>query len=88
MKPFMGITSWIAFQKGVKEGIEIMVMGDLVLFEDEVNSAISIALENSVEVTALHNHFFFDNPNMYFMHISGEGNLKFLLQVFKRSWIL
>ena len=40
-----------------------MVMGDLVLFEDEVNSAMSIALENSVEVTVLHNHFFFDNPN-------------------------
>ncbi len=63
MKPFMGITSWIVFQNGVKEGIEIMVMGDLVLFEDEVNSAMSIALENSVEVTVLHNHFFFDNPN-------------------------
>ena len=74
MKPFMGLASWTAFQKGVKEGIEVMVMGDLVLFEDEVNSVMSVALE-TLQVTALHNHFFFDNPKVYFMHISGEGEL-------------
>ena len=48
-------------------------MGDTVLFEDEVNAAMSAALENGLNVTALHNHFFFDHPKVYFMHIEGEG---------------
>ncbi len=76
MKPFMGLTSWVSFQKGLKKGIEVMIMGDLCLFEDEVNPSMSIALENSVDVTALHNHFFFDDPKVYFMHIGGEGQLE------------
>jgi hypothetical protein len=50
-----------------------MVMGDTVLFEDEVNAAMSAALDNGLNVTALHNHFFFDKPKVYFMHIEGEG---------------
>jgi hypothetical protein len=50
-----------------------MVMGDTVLFEDEVNAAMSAALDNGLNVTALHNHFFFDHPKVYFMHIEGEG---------------
>ena len=48
-------------------------MGDTVLFEDEVNAAMSAALDNGLNVTALHNHFFFDHPKVYFMHIEGEG---------------
>jgi hypothetical protein len=52
-----------------------MVMGDLVLFEDEVNPVMSALLDNGVEVTALHNHFFFDKPHVYFMHIGGEGGV-------------
>jgi hypothetical protein len=50
-----------------------MVMGDLVLFEDEVNVVMSAVLEAGLNVTALHNHFFFDQPKVYFMHIGGEG---------------
>jgi hypothetical protein len=72
MPPFMGLTSWAAFQKGMKN--EAMIMGDLVLFQDEVNAAMSAALDNGLEVTALHNHFFYDNPKVYFMHIGGEGD--------------
>ncbi|MDP9003136.1 MAG: DUF1259 domain-containing protein [Myxococcota bacterium] len=72
--PFMGLTSWAAFVPGQKQGIEAMVMGDLVLFEDEVNAAMSAALDNGIEVTALHNHFFFDKPHVLFMHIGGEGS--------------
>jgi hypothetical protein len=53
-----------------------MVMGDTVLFEDEVNPALSVALDNGLAVTALHNHFFFDQPRVYFMHISGEGTVE------------
>jgi hypothetical protein len=71
MPPFMGLTSWAAFKTGVKE--DTMAMGDLVLFQDEVNAAMSAALDNGLNVTALHNHFFFDEPKVYFMHIGGEG---------------
>jgi hypothetical protein len=71
MAPFMGLTSWAAFAKGPKN--TIMVMGDVVLFQDEVNPIMSVALDNGLEVTALHNHFFFDNPKVFFMHIGGEG---------------
>jgi hypothetical protein len=55
-----------------------MVMGDTVLFEDEVNLAMFVALESGLNVTALHNHFFFDHPKVFFMHIEGEGSLEHL----------
>jgi len=71
MPPFMGLGTWAAFTKGVHT--EAMVMGDTVLFEDEVNAAMSAALDNGLNVTALHNHFFFDQPKVYFMHIEGEA---------------
>jgi len=51
-----------------------MVMGDLVLMQDEVNPVMSAAFDNGLQVTALHNHFFFDEPKVYFMHIGGEGD--------------
>src|SRR5205085_7677663 len=72
MPPFMGLGTWAAFTE-TKGGA--MVMGDTVLFEDEVNPAMSVALDNGLSVTALHNHFFFDQPKVYFMHIEGEGDL-------------
>src|SRR6266700_703845 len=71
MPPFMGLGTWAAF-KETKAGA--MVMGDTVLFEDEVNAVMSAALDNGLSVTALHNHFFFDHPKVYFMHIEGEGS--------------
>jgi hypothetical protein len=76
MPPFMGLTSWAGFVPGEKAGVEAMVMGDMVLFEDEVNAAMSAALDNGLEVTALHNHFFFDKPHVLFMHIGGEGSVE------------
>jgi Domain of Unknown Function (DUF1259) len=71
MPPFMGPGTWAAFTKG--SHTEAMVMGDTVLFEDEVNAAMSIAFDSGLSVTALHNHFFFDHPKVYFMHIEGQG---------------
>ena len=71
MPPFMGLGTWAAFTQG--SHTEAMVMGDTVLFEDEANPAMSVALENGLSVTALHNHFFFDHPKVYFMHIEGQG---------------
>ena len=73
MPPFMGLTSWAAFQAGKTNSA--MVMGDFVMFEDEVNPVMSAALENGLEVTALHNHFFHADPQVYFMHIGGEGTV-------------
>jgi hypothetical protein len=72
MPPFMGLTSWAAFTPA-HDG-QTMMMGDTVLLEDEVNPAMSAALDSGLEVTALHNHFFFDQPKVYFMHISGMGD--------------
>jgi uncharacterized protein DUF1259 len=70
MPPFMGLGTWAAFTES-KNGA--LMMGDTVLFEDEVNAAMSTALDNGLSVTAVHNHFFFDHPKVYFMHIEGEG---------------
>src|SRR6267142_4021225 len=72
MPPFMGVTSWASFMPGMKDGA--MVMGDLVLMQDEVNPVMSALLDNGLQVTALHNHFFFDEPKVYFMHIGGEAD--------------
>ena len=76
MPPFMGLTSWAAFMPGMKDNA--MVMGDLVLMQDEINPVMSAALDNGLQVTALHNHFLFDEPKVYFMHIGGEGSLESL----------
>jgi hypothetical protein len=62
-----------------------MVMGDLVLFEDEVNPVMSALLDSGVDVTALHNHFFFDKPHVYFMHIEGEGSTEALAKGVKAA---
>src|SRR5215470_10301162 len=67
--PF-GFGGWIALTKGT--GMDVM-MGDLVLTQDEVNPVMSSLLQNGLEVTALHNHFFRDEPRMFFMHVHGHG---------------
>jgi hypothetical protein len=68
--PF-GFGGWFAMTKG--EGGEEVVMGDLVLTQEEVNTVMSSLLEHGFEVTALHNHFFWDEPRVFFMHIHGHG---------------
>ena len=81
MPPFMGLGTWAAFIE-TKNGA--MVMGDTVLFEDEVNAAMKAAIDNGLSVTALHNHFFFDQPRVFFMHIEGEGKLDDLAHAVKK----
>lgn len=66
----LGLTAWAAFTKA---GAHAVVMGDMVLTEDQVNPAMSAALDNGLEVTALHNHFFWEQPRVMFMHIGGMG---------------
>jgi hypothetical protein len=84
MPPFMGLGAWAAFTKGAHT--EAMVMGDTVLFEDEVNAAMSAALDNGLSVTALHNHFFFDHPKVFFMHIEGEGTIEKLASAVRKVY--
>src|SRR5215204_3949044 len=67
--PF-GFGGWIAMTKGT--GMDVM-MGDLVLLQDEVNPVMSALLDNGLEVTALHNHFFWDEPRIFYMHVHGHG---------------
>src|SRR3954462_15027504 len=69
--PF-GFGGWIAMTKGTG-GMEVM-MGDLVLTQDEVNPVMSALLDNGFDVTALHNHFLWDEPRMFFMHVHGHGS--------------
>jgi hypothetical protein len=83
LPPFMGLTSWASFMAGQKT--EAMVMGDLVLFQDEVNPVMSLLLEKGLQVTALHNHFFYDEPKVYFMHIAGEDSAARLAGVVKTA---
>jgi hypothetical protein len=68
--PF-GFGGWVAMTKGTG-GMDVM-MGDLVLTQDEVNPVMSALLDNGLEVTALHNHFFWDEPRMLYMHVHGHG---------------
>lgn len=70
MTPPLGLTSWAAFQA---VGDHTMVMGDMVVLEDQVNPVMDAALGNGLEVTALHNHFLWDSPKVMFMHIGGSG---------------
>jgi hypothetical protein len=68
--PF-GFGGWIALTKGT--GMDVM-MGDLVLTEEEVNPVMSAVLDNGLEVTAVHNHFFYETPRIFYMHVHGHGS--------------
>jgi hypothetical protein len=68
--PF-GFGGWVAMTKGT--GAANVMMGDLVLTEDEVNPVMSALLDNGLEVTALHNHFFWEQPRIFYMHVHGQG---------------
>jgi Domain of Unknown Function (DUF1259) len=68
--PF-GFGGWVALTKG-EGGLEVL-MGDLVLTEDEVSPVTSALLENGFEVTALHNHFFWEQPRIFYLHVHGMG---------------
>lgn len=70
LTPALGLTAWTAF---IKTGDQVMAMGDIVMTESQVNPVMDVALENGLEVTALHNHFFQEEPRIFFMHIGGMG---------------
>jgi hypothetical protein len=68
--PF-GFGGWVTMTKG--DGGHEVLMGDLVLTQDEVNPVMSALLENGLDVTALHNHFFWEQPRIFYMHVHGMG---------------
>jgi hypothetical protein len=83
MKPFAGLGSWAAFAKAPHGA---MVMGDTVVFQDEVDAAMDAAFAHGLEVTGLHNHFFYDEPKVYFMHVGGRGEPEALAAGIKAVW--
>ena len=83
--PF-GFGGWFAMTKG--DGGDDVMMGDLVLLQEEVNPVMSALLDNGLEVTALHNHFFWENPRIYYMHIHGHGKAADLAEHFKPALAL
>ena len=78
--PF-GFGGWVAMTKGT-DGQQVL-MGDLVLLQDEVNPVMSALLDHGLDVTALHNHFFWDEPRMFYMHVHGHGTAADLAQRLK-----
>jgi Domain of Unknown Function (DUF1259) len=83
LKPFAGLGSWAAFTPTAHGA---MVMGDTVVFQDEVSPAMDAAFAHGLEVTGLHNHFFYDEPKVYFMHIGGTGEPEKLGAGVKSVW--
>jgi hypothetical protein len=83
LPPAAGLGSWAAF---APMGDQAMVMGDTVVFQDEVDAAMDAAFAHGLKVTALHNHFFFDQPKVYFMHIAGDGQPQALAANVKAVW--
>lgn len=80
--PF-GFGGWIALTKG--DGGADVMMGDLVLLQEEVNPVLSALLDNGIDVTALHNHFFWDDPKVFYMHVHGMGKAADLARRVKPS---
>jgi len=76
-----GFGGWLAMTKGT--GGNDVMMGDLVLLEKEVNPVMSALLDNGLEITALHNHFFFDQPRIFYMHVHGHGKAEELARMAK-----
>ncbi len=71
--PF-GFGGWVSFKKTV-DGKSAMVMSDTVLQMEEVNPMISAAHANGLEIAAIHNHFFYEEPRIFYMHIHGMGTV-------------
>lgn len=71
LNPAFALGSWLAFKD---MDHDTMIMGDLVLKEEEINPVMSELIQGGIEITALHNHLLGDSPNTMFMHIEGHGD--------------
>jgi hypothetical protein len=82
VKPALALGSWVAFSK---PGDNSMVMGDLVLAEDEVEPVMMSLEKGGIQVTALHNHVLHESPRVMYMHIGGEGDAAKLAAAIKEA---
>jgi len=71
VKPTLALGSWLAFSS---PGQDAMLMGDLVLSEDEVAPVMRALQESGLNVTAVHNHVLHEVPRVVYMHIGGHGD--------------
>jgi hypothetical protein len=85
LKPGFALSSWLAFEP---VGDEVMVMGDLVLTQDEVNPVMKKLEEGGITVTALHNHLLRAEPATMYMHVMGHGDPVKLAQSFHAALVL
>jgi hypothetical protein len=83
--PF-GFGGWLALTKS-SDGMDVMT-DDVVLTQDEVNPVMSALLDHGLEVTALHNHFFYEEPRLFYMHVPGHGNAAGLARAAKPALAL
>lgn len=83
LPPAAGLGSWAAF---IPTARGAMVMGDTVVFEDEVDAAMDAAFAHGLSVTGLHNHFFYDTPRVFYMHVGGEGDATSLASGVRAVW--
>lgn len=72
VRPGLALGGWIAFEPSGREAA--MMMGDLVLTENEVNPVMRSLLANGIEVTAVHNHLLRASPATFYMHVGGHGD--------------
>lgn len=82
VKPALALGSWVAFSK---PGVGAMMMGDLVLAEDEVTPVMTSLESNGIEITALHNHVLHESPRVMYMHIGGHGDAAKLASAVKEA---
>jgi hypothetical protein len=82
LKPALALGSWVAF-KATSSGA--MVMGDLVLRDDEVEPVMAKLAEGGLDVTALHHHVLHETPRVYYMHIHGAGDAVKLAQAVRAA---
>jgi Domain of Unknown Function (DUF1259) len=71
IKPALALGGWVAFKP--VHG-EVMVMGDLVLLDTEINPVMAKLLANGIDITAVHNHLLRANPPTYYMHVGAHGD--------------
>src|SRR5437764_14622692 len=85
IKPTVALGSWLAFRK---MAAETMVMGDLVLTEDEVPPVMAKLQEGNIEITALHNHLLNESPRIMYIHIGAHGDALKLAQAIHAPLVL
>ena len=79
-----GFGGWVAIKKTL-DGKSAVLMSDAVLLEEEVNALISGAHANGLEISAIHNHFFYEQPRIFYMHIHGMGSPEDLAKKYAKA---